>query len=135
MSDPAVESVALTAHLMVFFANVFAWAYTLLKWSDLPAKVPIHFNITGRPDWWAPRPAAWLTPAIGSSISILMALSPQPDWKFHWLRAGVAVVFAFLQWTVVRVAMKQSERLNLLVTIALLAAIFLPMALSGLAGR
>lgn len=133
MSDPAVESIALTAHLMAILANVFAWAYTLLKWSDLPAKVPIHFNIAGRPDWWAPRPAAWLTPAIGSSISLLMALNAQPDWRFHWLRMCVAAVFAFLQWTVVRVAMKKSERLNLVVTVALLAVSLAPLAAASLA--
>jgi uncharacterized membrane protein len=36
-------------------AVVAMWAYVARVWSEIPAKVPIHFDLAGTPDGWGSR--------------------------------------------------------------------------------
>jgi uncharacterized membrane protein len=39
-------------HLLNGAMLVWIWAFTLLKWPDLPEKIPVHFAASGAPDGW-----------------------------------------------------------------------------------
>jgi uncharacterized membrane protein len=49
--------------------------YALLVWPSLPARVPIHFGLSGPPDGWAPRGALAILPgaALFTYVSITLA--------------------------------------------------------------
>ncbi len=65
------------------------WALAAAAWPQLPARVPIHFDLAGRPDGWAARSALWwfLLPAFATTIGVVMGWL-LPRWMLAMARAN-----------------------------------------------
>lgn len=56
------------------------WLAALAAFGELPERIPIHWNVAGEPDGWAPRwlGAFWL-PALGVGVWLLFPVIPRAD--------------------------------------------------------
>ncbi len=43
-----------------------------LRWSDLPERMPSHYNAAGEPDKWRSKDTVWILPIVGANLYILM---------------------------------------------------------------
>ncbi|MEY4168880.1 MAG: DUF1648 domain-containing protein [Blastocatellia bacterium] len=50
---------------------VLGWWRSFAAYPLLPRRIPIHFNILGRPDGWGARWMVWLLPLLTSIMAIL----------------------------------------------------------------
>ncbi len=57
LADKLIETVSVIILLIIFFLPQYYY-------NDLPAKIPIHFNISGQPDNYADKVLIWLLPFI-----------------------------------------------------------------------
>jgi len=57
MADKLIEAVSVIILLIIFFLPQYYY-------NDLPAKIPIHFNISGQPNNYAGKVLIWLLPFI-----------------------------------------------------------------------
>jgi uncharacterized membrane protein len=58
------------------------YVYLVSIWNNLPAVVPIHFNMQGVADDWSDRSLLWFMPAgLGIGIYLLMLIIPAIDPK------------------------------------------------------
>jgi uncharacterized membrane protein len=64
-------------HLLNGLLLVWLWAFSILRWPDLPDKIPMHFRLSGAPDAWEARSwTSWFAlPLSGLGITALMYLS------------------------------------------------------------
>lgn len=62
------------------------WALTAYFWPHLPARVPTHWGIDGKPNGWMPMPwGAIVGPLIGTGVYLLLTLVPFIDpRRAHW---------------------------------------------------
>lgn len=77
--------------------------FTLVVWSQLPERIPIHWNIRGEVDGWAGKwPGAFLLPALGLGMWLLFRVLPRIDPRrvnyerfepTYWTLANVVLVF------------------------------------------
>lgn len=40
--------------------------------SELPERIPTHYNAAGEPDQWGPKNRAWILPALGAGLYIVL---------------------------------------------------------------
>lgn len=96
-----------------------------LYYSDLPARIPIHFDLYGRPDWYAPKIWVWLLPVVSVFIYETMGrvrFSGKEENKamehrmvnrmLRWIRVVVMLIFGFLTWAIIQVALGRWEGLG-----------------------
>lgn len=120
---------------LVALAGIIGGVATVaLHYNTLPATIPVHFGISGEADGFGPK--VWLLVFSGLSIVIYLAISvarqfPQcsnTPWKITpenrarqyaliqslltWLKAEHALLFGFLQWSMVQVALGREPGLN-----------------------
>jgi uncharacterized membrane protein len=78
------------------------WIFALAVYPRLPDRIPTHWNLHGVADGWGGRGSAFLFPAIGTGIALLMLVLPRIDprranWeKFRdevWLIVTVLLLF------------------------------------------
>ncbi len=56
------------------------WAFALAVFGRLPAEVPVHFELSGKPDDWMPRfPGAFLLPAVSTGVWLLVLFQGRLD--------------------------------------------------------
>ncbi len=92
----------------------------------LPARIPTHFGVNGRPDAWGPATALLFFPGIAIGLYLLMSLVARHPSVFNypvrvtpgnrprlealaldmiaWLKAELAWLFAGLEWFALRAA-------------------------------
>ena len=58
--------------LFPFIMMSLPWIYLAIIWNDLPAIVPTHFGLSGKPDDFAPKSHIIFMPALFSAIGIGM---------------------------------------------------------------
>ncbi|HIK09218.1 MAG TPA: DUF1648 domain-containing protein [Oscillatoriaceae cyanobacterium M33_DOE_052] len=114
-------------------------------WSQLPATVPMHFNIRGQADLFGPKITIWIGPAIALACYILMSFIAKNmgSWNYPvpinqdnaniqaqiglemliWMKAEMMVMLVFLEWQVIRVALGKSETFNVAAIFAMLGLI------------
>jgi uncharacterized membrane protein len=65
------------------------WLLAAFAWSDLPDRVPIHFDAAGRPDGWVARSAFWwfALPALATTFGLLLGVA-LPRWMVAMARAN-----------------------------------------------
>jgi uncharacterized membrane protein len=110
---------------------VGAFAILGSAWSQLPERIPLHFDITGKPDGWGNKGWLWILPMIGAVIYVgFTALVRVPHrfnypWKITpenaqrqyriarslltWLKAQITLLLAAIAWTTIRVALGKAE--------------------------
>jgi len=113
------------------------------SYGTLPDRLPIHFDLRGRPDSWGPRWSILGFLALSAGIQVLMRWTGRGDAEFNspvrltpenaarqerlarllvdCLRVELAWLFAFLGWKIVAVARGRSSGLGWPVVAAILA--------------
>lgn len=56
----------------------------VLYYNDLPAQIPIHFNIHGKPDGFGSREFIWLLPVIGAALYAGMSFLERRPHKLNF---------------------------------------------------
>ncbi|MBN9663746.1 MAG: DUF1648 domain-containing protein [Acidobacteria bacterium] len=115
----------------------------LVQWNSLPARIPCHFNILGRPDRWGGR---WVFLGFACLQMFLygmftvqghtldyLAGSELPfsaaAFLLLWTKLVIEGLFLYLIWTMIRVARAQAEKANVLLMILFSALLIVPMLL------
>jgi uncharacterized membrane protein len=104
--------------------------YTMSVYAALPALMPTHWSIDGRPNGWAGREfGAWLLPAIMAFMWGLFRVLPKIDpKKANYDKFGiaydlaVATILTFeavVQWAILNVALGHGVDLNTIVYVGL----------------
>ncbi len=122
-------------------------AMTLIHWGELPATIPIHFGISGKPDGWGAKDSIWILPllavVVNVALSIAAAFPTMQNLPFavdrtrpevqqllaemtRTLKACVVMVLAILNWFMLEVALGRLPGLGPLFLPFILAMIFLP---------
>ena len=60
----------------------------LVLWNDLPARVPIHWNLRGEIDGWSSKPFLLLLPLLSLGIIVLLHILPRFDPKLGRAAGG-----------------------------------------------
>lgn len=62
--------------LIPFLLFTFVFAYTALRYAQLPGKIPTHFNFSGLPDDWKTKGfwSVYLGPVIGAAVWFSMEI-------------------------------------------------------------
>ena len=56
--------------LFPFIVMAIPWIYLAIVWNELPAIIPTHFGMGGKPDDFAPRDHIFLAPGIFTAVGI-----------------------------------------------------------------
>jgi uncharacterized membrane protein len=119
-----------------------ALVYTILHFSSLPAQVPLHFGITGNPDSWGQKAFIFSLPFLGVALWFGLTLVKRLPHTFNypiavtpenrdrqrrlalglidWVRCETALLFAFLTYQQISVAMGRRSNLDMIAMIALI---------------
>jgi uncharacterized membrane protein len=140
-SDWVLEALAFAA-LAAILLVVAAY------WTDIPARIPTHFGVSGNPDGWGKRNGILLLPltAIGlfllltivsryqGLINVPMAIerdAPEVQRLLQSmsivLKVVVLLVFLYLEWRQVNTALGRTRGLGKLFLPVSLVAVFLPL--------
>lgn len=60
--------------LVGFTFLLLGFVYILLEWSNVPSRVPIHFNVRGESDLWGPKPSLIILPLTGVILWFALGL-------------------------------------------------------------
>ena len=119
----------------------------LRAWNALPDEIPVHFGFTGRPDRWGGRWQAWIVPLVALVIYLAFSLA---TGAWNWLlgrpaemppglepmvllRLPIEALMTYITWGTVRVALKEAERLDWRILLAILLLTLAPaFALTGI---
>ena len=81
------------------------WAFALAVYPRLPARIPTHWDLRGHANGWGGPGAAFLFPAIGTGLWLLMLVLPRIDpRRANWekfrdeVRVLVNVMVLFAAW-------------------------------------
>jgi uncharacterized membrane protein len=55
-----------------------------LVWAALPARVPVHFGVTGRPDRYGSKSLLLILPAIAAVLTLLLTLVARFPQSFNF---------------------------------------------------
>lgn len=127
----------------VFLASI---VYMIFQWSRLPDEIPAHFNISGEVDRYGSPFMLLLLTMIGVGLWALLGfLERHPEWHNYPARLNETnaarfyqssrmllnriknislVLFAYLQWEMVRVALGATDGLSKFGTGGLLVLLF-----------
>jgi uncharacterized membrane protein len=104
--------------------------YTLSVYASLPATMPSHWGVNGRPNGYSPREiGAWVLPAMMVFIWVLSVVLPKVDPKkanYEKFGATYDLVFtailgfqALIQWAMLNIALGHAVDLNTIVYVGL----------------
>lgn len=140
-----MEAVALAA-----LVGMFAWIGS--NWAALPDLVPRHFS-GGLPDAWGEKSNVWVLPSIGAGLYVLLTVlsffpriyatpfvMDRDDPQVRHLLAQMMIatktmlvlVFAYLNWARLRVALGQAEGIGRALLPLVLLAFLVPAAVYAL---
>lgn len=119
---------------MAVVALVFQFWIIVSNWSELPARIPTHFGISGRPDHYGGKSTLVALGVMALLLYLFLTIISFFPQTFHypvlvtaanrtrlqaialaelsWVKAEMAWVFAYIFWTVVQVARGDSEGLG-----------------------
>lgn len=122
--------------------------YLVTIWKMLPAEVPAHYNIVGEVDRWGSKWEILVTPMIAILMWLGMTVLEKYPHVYNYLnlrKDNVAVqylnarlllhviknmfalLFAYVTWNDIQVALEKSESLSGYFPFVFLGAIFIPM--------
>lgn len=120
-------------------------------WSDLPDIIPIHFSVSGKANLCSSKESLIVLTVINFVISISITLSsryPQLlryPWRITeqnamtqyqnarslllWMKIEIAWLIAFVVWQIIRVALGETETLNLTLLLAIVLIVLFTVAI------
>lgn len=117
------------------FLLIIVWWQAAGSYRTLPGRIPIHFNILGRPDGWGPRWMIWFLPTLATIISGFWAfgltsldqprkLTAAMQLPFSLLLLAVLGGFAFINRRMVSCARGEAAGLSIAFLPIFLSVIF-----------
>lgn len=125
--DKGWEVFAFAGMLMLVLMPVF-------KYSELPDQIPVHFNLSGKPDSYAHRGFIWLLPFIGTVLYIFLTILIKSPHAFNYstkitaenaesqyraatrliriLKAVIIYLFAYINFMIIRISLGGSDDLG-----------------------
>ncbi|HEY2124719.1 MAG TPA: DUF1648 domain-containing protein [Chthoniobacterales bacterium] len=120
---------------LVLLCLTWGWTIEALFGSDpLPAQIPVHFDLAGRPDRWGSPQMLWLIPVMTALIYSLMTLVARYPSAFNfpmrikpaarprlesialhlisWLKVEVVGLFFCIQYEAIQYARNRSGELS-----------------------
>lgn len=114
---------------------LIAWTYLIVSWARLPNKIPTHFDFSGRVDSWGGKGSLLIVPIFMAVLYIILTITSKFPESFNymvniteenarrqyqnartsmaWLRAEITVMFLYLEWQGIQVAINKSTGLGL----------------------
>lgn len=145
ISDLPRTRVELACEVIAGAALLFAWAVALLAWSDLPQRIPMHFDFSGQPDAWGSKGMLVVLPIILLVLYALLTLLARVPHVYNYpvaitpenartqyrlarsliteMKAVTSLALAYLTWGVIAVARGAREDLGEWFLLALLLAL------------
>lgn len=125
---------------------VFMVLMIIKLWAILPATIPSHFNGAGQPDGYSGKNSLIIMPVVGMALYLMLSVIrlfphicnyPWPIteenaqvqyrlaiYMLAWLKVEIMWSFAYINWSTMQVALKQSSGLGEGFLIVMLIAIF-----------
>lgn len=98
---------------------VFLWGVTLVHFGDLPDRVPIHYDVLGKPDRYGSQSYVWGLPLLASILLIIltsfqkrMPLKEMEKGIFGWLKISILLIFGYIQLQSFLIALGRSNGLG-----------------------
>lgn len=136
------------------WSDILSWLLLLLilfitarHFADLPERVPTHINALGQADRWGARWTVWLLPGIALLLHALMSLAQKFPKMINYpvritpenaqrqydlartflrvIRVAALTMLFFLQWTILQIALGQTDRLGNPLMLLLLPSILM----------
>lgn len=135
----------MTLDLLTIFGLLISFVMPLVFWSDLPDRIPSHFDLAGQPDAWSGKNSIWFLPGVSLFIFILIRLSRWLTGKYPhktnikdynpqqqavvkimltWVNLEMVWMFTVLTYLTIRVARGIQEGLGVWLLPVVLAVIF-----------
>lgn len=95
-----------------------AWVLAVSSYPQLPAQIPTHFGVSGRPDGWGPRVMIFFLPALQTVILAFMVVAdlgkPAGDQAvvLPLVRLGTTLLLSYLLWATVQTSLGRQEGLG-----------------------
>ena len=99
----------------------------------MPAQIPRHYGLTGRPRWWSPKPVIWSYPVASLAVGVAMFVIIRADagkaadhgsiQNMSFLAAYLSLVILATTVRTIAIAQKRAEGLGWW---------FAPMTLAGM---
>jgi hypothetical protein len=125
----------LEAIALVLLCLTWGWtAHAIFGSNALPAQIPVHFDVAGRPDRWGTAQMLWMTPVMTAVIYGLMTLVARYPSAFNfpmrikpatrprleaitlnlmsWLKAEVMGLFFWIQFQAIQYARRGRGELS-----------------------
>lgn len=117
---------------LALLANGFSVLLLVTTWQSIPASVPAHFGITGRPDRWGGRWILLVLVAVQAGMTLLLGLRLRGELLAAWCVALIAILMAYVLWSTIRIAQRKADRMQPMVLYGLIALLAAPPILYGL---
>lgn len=125
---------------------VHSIVYLILKWTDLPETIPIHFDGRGNADGWGSRAFLLFMPLLSMFLFIGLSLLSKIPHKFNypgpitpqnaahqyraaksllsWIKVELVILFGYLQWSIIQNAGGHSSGLGIWLLPVTLVVVF-----------
>ncbi|MEO1262751.1 MAG: DUF1648 domain-containing protein [Bacteroidota bacterium] len=150
--EPTQQDKIIDALSMVLLA--FLFLLPLLFYSQLPERMPSHFNAAGEPDAYSSKSSIWIMPVVGlityfiftfvhkmdpSNFSYPTRITPEnAESKYRntlqllrWTKLVIMVLFVYLVWMSIRIGLGSAAGLHTWFIWAFLAAMLIPIIYFG----
>lgn len=69
-----MRKISLYLKICGFGLLIFIWDYIFINYRELPAIIPIHYNLSGDPDGYGPKFTLWMLAAVATFVYLLLFL-------------------------------------------------------------
>ncbi|MGO4375177.1 DUF1648 domain-containing protein [Paenibacillus sp. MCAF20] len=112
-----------------------SFIYMLIKWTNLPTTIPIHFNARGEADGWGNRVTLILLPFIALILYVGLSLLRRVPHHFNyivpiteqnaeaqyrlslllisWIKLEIVILFGYISWSSIQNAVGLSSGLGI----------------------
>lgn len=139
-----------TVEIVAWFALLALWGFILSNYSNLPEKIPTHFNGSGRADGYGTKANIMILPSIASILFIGMTLLNRAPHMFNYLtditeanasiqytnatrmmrylKIIVMLIFGFIAWGTIQSSTGKSDGFGVWFLPFILGITFIPIA-------
>jgi uncharacterized membrane protein len=147
--DPAVlDALRWPLEMLSLLGLAALLGLVAVNWSTLPDELPMHFGINGKPDRYGSRWQLLILPVVGIATFAGMSVGagtldwvvgtapekPLEAFMLVWTKTVVMALMCYCVWTIIRVARKQAEGMNIFVMFGMVGLMMLPLLVRAVCG-